>query len=206
LSWRWSRLPSGAAQWCATARWSGWKAGRRRGGGAAAKRRHHRRGEGRAGHGPVERAGLCLAGRAGPIYPVRGQILELRVPDPQLKASLSYGHAYLVCKADGLTLAGRPRSTRAGSTTTTTAGGLETIMEGTLRLCAFPGAGPTDQPRGRLAPRLSDGYPFVGPVPGREGVYMCAGHFRRGMVLSLVSARIIADLVATGQCSLPSPK
>jgi glycine oxidase len=45
--------------------------------------------------------------------------------------------------------------------------------------------------------------PLIGPVPGWHGVYMVAGHFRSGMLLSAISTRIIAELITTGRSPLP---
>ena len=58
-----------------------------------------------------------------PIYPVRGQLLELRVPDPQLNASISYAGMYLVRKADGTTLAGTTEEHDSGFANHPTAAG-----------------------------------------------------------------------------------
>src|SRR5215831_20427683 len=55
--------------------------------------------------GPWSRFAAAWLDLRIPIYPVRGQLLELRVPGPQLRATISYGGMYLVHKADGLTLA-----------------------------------------------------------------------------------------------------
>ena len=39
----------------------------------------------------------------------------------------------------------------------------------------------------------------MGAVPGWPGVYMVAGHFRSGMLLSTISTRCIAALMSTGK-------
>ena len=63
------------------------------------------------GLGPCLRVGAVVSRALSsyykiPIYPVRGQILQLRVPNPQIRGSISYGGMYVVSKADGTTLAG----------------------------------------------------------------------------------------------------
>jgi glycine oxidase len=49
-----------------------------------------------------------------------------------------------------------------------------------------------------LRPASKDSLPLVGPMPGWQGVYIVSGHDRKGMGLSLISTRIIADLIVKG--------
>ena len=46
-----------------------------------------------------------------------------------------------------------------------------------------------------LRPHTPDGLPYLGPVPGREGVLLATGHFRNGILLAPVTAEIVAALV-----------
>ena len=41
----------------------------------------------------------------------------------------------------------------------------------------------------------ADGYPFVGPVPGEEGLYLCASFQGHGMVLCFLSAKGLTQMV-----------
>ena len=50
-----------------------------------------------------------------------------------------------------------------------------------------------------LRPCSADHLPLIGAVPGWPGVYMVAGHFRSGMLLSTISTYCIADLIRTGK-------
>ena len=50
---------------------------------------------------------------------------------------------------------------------------------------------------------LADRLPLIGAVPGWPGVYMVAGHFRSGMLLSTISTRCIADLIIDGKSPVP---
>ena len=45
-----------------------------------------------------------------------------------------------------------------------------------------------------LRPGSPKGIPYIGPVPGVEGLYLNAGHFRNGVVLGPASARLISDI------------
>jgi glycine oxidase len=137
-----------------------------------------------------------------PVYPVRGQLLELQVPDPQLVASISYGGMYLVHKADGTTLAGTTEEHDSGFANHPTPTGRQAILEAALRMApSLETAKVTDQVSG-LRPCTADRLPLLGAIPGSPGAYMIAGHFRSGMLLSAMSTRIMAALIVTGQSPL----
>lgn len=138
-----------------------------------------------------------------PIYPVRGQLLELRVPDPQLHASISYNGMYLVHKADGTTLAGATEEHDSGFANRPTSQGRQQILQAALHMAPSLGEAAVVNQVCGLRPRAQDGLPLIGPVPGWQGLYIVAGHFRSGMLLSAISTKLIADLIEHGQSSLP---
>jgi glycine/D-amino acid oxidase-like deaminating enzyme len=110
---------------------------------------------------------------------------------------------YLVRKADGITLAGTTEEHDSGFANHPTAAGRQAILSAALRLApSLEEAQVQDQVSG-LRPCSADRLPLLGPVPGWQGVYMVAGHFRSGMLLSAISTRLIADLITTGQSPLP---
>ncbi len=148
--------------------------------------------------GPWSAHTAAWVGLRIPVYPVRGQLLELRVPDPQLRATISYGGMYLVAKADGLTLAGTTEEHDSGFVTQPTAAGRQAILDAALHMA--PGLDDA-QVVGHicgLRPCSEDRLPLMGPVPGWPGVYILAGHFRSGMLLSALSTRCIAELIVEG--------
>lgn len=136
------------------------------------------------------------AGGAGlfPLEPVRGQIVSLASPRPAAREILVGGDVYLVPKRDGSVVAGATEE-RVGFDDQVTAEGVSTLLRGAFRLapeladCAFLGAW------SGLRPATPDGLPLIGPVPGASGLYVAAGHFRNGVLLSAVTGRILADCV-----------
>jgi glycine oxidase len=138
-----------------------------------------------------------------PVYPVRGQLLELLVPDPQLRASPFYSNMYLLHKADGVTLAGTTYEPDSGFANHPTPAGLEAIINAVVRMApSLEEAQVTDHVSG-LRPASGDSLPLIGPIPGWQGLYMVSGHDREGVGLSLISARIIADLIIKGHSPVP---
>jgi len=49
-----------------------------------------------------------------------------------------------------------------------------------------------------LRPYPSDGLPVIGPVPGREGLYVATGHGRMGITLGPITGKLIAQVILEG--------
>jgi len=154
--------------------------------------------------GPWSQQAAAWVGLKIPVYPVRGQLLELLVPDPQLHACPFYRDMmYLVRKADGTTLAGTTYEPDSGFANHPTPAGLEAIMNAAVRMApSLEEAQVADHVSG-LRPASEDSLPLIGPIPGWQGVYIVSGHDRDGMGLSLISTRIIADLIIKGHSPVP---
>jgi len=153
--------------------------------------------------GPWSQRAEAWLGLKVPVYPVRGQLLELRVPDPQLQASLSYNDMYLVHKADGTTLAGATYEPDSGFADRPTAAGLEAVMNAALQMAPSLEEAQVASHISGLRPASGDALPLIGPIPGWQGVYMVSGHDRHGMELSLISTRIVTDLIVKGHSPVP---
>jgi D-amino-acid dehydrogenase len=50
-----------------------------------------------------------------------------------------------------------------------------------------------------LRPYPADGLPIIGPVPGRDGLYVATGHGRLGITLAPVTGEAVAELVLAGR-------
>ena len=46
-----------------------------------------------------------------------------------------------------------------------------------------------------LRPKTVDELPYIGRVPGKENMYIAAGHFRNGILLAPATACMIRDLI-----------
>jgi glycine oxidase len=128
------------------------------------------------------------------VRPVRGQIVLLKTPAPLFGHILSYGKQYLVPRDDGRVLVGSTEED-AGFEKCTTAkavGGLIALA------CSFVpklSDAAVEQCWAGLRPGSPDGMPFLGRIPGCDNAYVAAGHFRAGIQLSPVTARIMTDLL-----------
>lgn len=137
---------------------------------------------------------------SGLVHPVRGEILRLRSDDPPAAVvrGLVHGEAvYVVPRA-------RSAEVVVGATSEEHDGRPEPTVEGVHRLLAdarelLPAL---DRARfveatARDRPGTPDNLPLVGPV-GTEDVLLAAGHFRHGVLLAPLTARLVADHLETG--------
>ena len=53
-------------------------------------------------------------------------------------------------------------------------------------------------------PLSPDSKPIIGPVPGRDGVFLATGHTTKGIHLGPITGRIIRDYIAGGSTRVVS--
>ena len=143
------------------------------------------------------------AGGQMPTHPVRGQVVLL---DGSAEAGARVGHivdrqgCYLVPRSDGLVLVGATVEDESGFDRRTTAAGVGKLMEDALSLVpALAEAGVVALWAG-LRPGTPDRRPYIGPVPGLDGLIAATGHYRTGLALAPITAEIVADFVLRGTC------
>ncbi len=54
-----------------------------------------------------------------------------------------------------------------------------------------------------LRPGSADGLPIIGRAPGADNLILATGHFRNGVLLSLITGRLVAALVKGQSPELP---
>jgi len=126
------------------------------------------------------------------IEPVRGQIVEFRPDEKLLRHVICTKAGYLVPRIDGRILAGST-SERVGFDESVTA--LAASRLGGMARAILPqlaGFEIADQWAG-LRPVALDGLPVLGPLGGVENVFIAAGHYRNGILLAPVTAKLLAD-------------
>ncbi len=155
----------------------------------------------------------CLgswAGLAGafpipvPVTPARGQMLAFQGPRGLLRHIVMSSRAYAVQRRDGRLVVGSTVEF-VGFEKSLTLAGMHGILSGlrylstALNPCAFIEAW------AGLRPHVKDGLPILGPTP-IEGLYMATGHFRHGILLAPITAKLMAELIVQGRPSLdPAP-
>jgi glycine oxidase len=129
-----------------------------------------------------------------PIEPVRGQILSLGQPSPPLRTIVFGGGVYLVPKRDASVVVGATQE-RVGFDCRVTAQGVAGLLAAAPRLVPALADATFRTAWAGLRPATPDRLPLLGSLPGVPGLVLAAGHFRNGVLLAPLSARLVADLV-----------
>ena len=132
-----------------------------------------------------------------PVRPVRGQVVYVNKLATPLRHTVMRGSSYAVPKGDGMTLVGTTRE-MAGFDQRTTAGGVASILTRIQDLVPAIAEASINHTRAGLRPVSEDEFLLLGPVPTMEGVMLATGHGRSGILLTPVTARLIADLIVRG--------
>jgi glycine oxidase len=148
----------------------------------------------------VVAAGCGTAALTGlPVRPVKGQVIRLRGEPGLLRhvvsAYLDGSHVYLVPRADGEIVVGATQEERGDRAIT--AGGVLGLLRAAIDL--VPALAETELVEAVAGhrPGTPDNAPLLGALDKR--IVVAAGHFRNGVLLTPVTADLIADLVLTGR-------
>ncbi|NMO94317.1 glycine oxidase ThiO [Paenibacillus lemnae] len=140
-----------------------------------------------------------LSGKLGmriPVQPIRGQICAYTWDAEQtpLNHMVFSSQGYLVQKANGTLVCGASEDI-AGFDTSVTDRGIRRLLQWNKNVVpALEQAEPFHRWAG-LRPSTLDGRPLIGRVPQAERVVFAAGHYRNGILLSPVTAKLAANCV-----------
>src|SRR5262249_36774027 len=143
-----------------------------------------------AGSWSTSIAGLELPSRA--VRPVRGQMARLRGPVSLVKRMVVGTDAFLVPRIDGQVVVGTTLEF-ADFEKKVTAKALSQILTSVVELCRALADAPIEEIWAGLRP-YAEGGPIIGPGP-MPGLFLATGHFRDGILLAPVTARLIAEIV-----------
>lgn len=133
-----------------------------------------------------------------PVRPVRGQLLHLHFEKRPLSRVVWGTDCYLVPWRDGSVLVGATVE-EVGFDETATAAGVTRLLESSAELLTTMPAARFDAVRTGLRPGTPDELPLIGPSSTMPGVYYATGHYRNGVLLSPLTAKLVADLVVEGR-------
>jgi glycine oxidase len=137
---------------------------------------------------------------SGLVSGVRGEILRLRSDDPPRRTVRGWvgGEAvYLVPRGDDRVVLGATSEAHAGPPVVT-AGGALRLLSAARTLWPALDRAELVECTARDRPATVDGLPLVGPS-GVDGVVLAAGHYRHGVLLAPLTARLVADHLETGE-------
>jgi glycine oxidase len=135
-----------------------------------------------------------------PALPAKGQMVALRSDSIELKRILWLGHKYLVPRTDGRIIAGSTIE-RTGFEHNVTAGGVQAILNEAIRIVPELQNARIVETWAGLRPDSPDHLPIIGPTD-LDGLLIATGHFRSGILLAPITARLIREWVTTRRVSV----
>lgn len=134
------------------------------------------------------------------VEPRRGQMIALAHVPPVLTYCV-HGEAYLVPRPSGELLIGATVE-RAGFQRAVTAEGIASLLRGAIELVPSVRDLPIARTWCGFRPWAPDSLPILGPWPGVEGLFIATGHFRNGILLAPITARVMTEWMTVGRPSL----
>ena len=153
--------------------------------------------------GPFDATVLATGGTLPTPYSslvrgVRGEILRLRSDDPPrhvVRGWVAGEPVYVVPRADGEVVVGAT-SEEHDAPPVVTAGGVLRLLANARALWPPLERAELVEAVARDRPGTADNLPLVGPVG--DGVVLAAGHYRHGVLLAPLTARLVAEHLETG--------
>lgn len=141
----------------------------------------------------AEALGLTL-----PVYPQRGQIAHLELPQTDTgrwPVVLPFASHYLLTFPESRVVVGATRENDAGFDYRVTAGGVQRVLGQALRVAPGLQSATLREMRVGFRPATPDGLPILGRAPGLDNVFIATGHGPSGLTLGPHAGAVIADLM-----------
>ena len=146
---------------------------------------------------PADQAVLCGGAWSAhllpalPVFPVKGQMVSLQAPRQALARVLFGPGTYLVPREDGLVVVGATSEPEAGFAEGLTPAGQRQLQAGLAALLPEAALWPPMERWWGFRPCTPDEGPLLGRGP-LEGLWLCTGHHRNGVLLAAISAELVA--------------
>jgi len=138
-------------------------------------------------------AGRDRDGIAPRVVPARGQIVELKTSVPLVSSVVFGPDCYIVPRADGRLLIGSTLEF-VGFRREVTAGAVAKLLAAAIRLVPALADAEFSASWSSFRPYTDDELPLLGPSR-IQGLIWMSGHYRNGILLAPISAKIVANCV-----------
>jgi glycine oxidase len=132
------------------------------------------------------------------VEPARGQMVALAHVPPVLNHAVHADDVYLVPRPSGELLIGATVE-RVGFQRSITAEGIAGLLSSAIALVPSLGSLPIARTWFGFRPWAPDSLPIMGPWPDIGGLWVATAHFRNGILLAPITARVMADWMTTGR-------
>lgn len=163
---------------------------------------------GNAGAKEVENSGIACG---IPVYPVKGQMVELRCAPERLKCVVRAPAVYLIPRGDGRVAVGATLE-RAGFNTHVEENMIAGLINSTRKLLPEIESREPLRCWAGLRPGTPDGLPVIGLAAGADlgsgtnGIprhWLATGHYRDGILLAPATARVMAQAIVGKRTDVP---
>ena len=135
---------------------------------------------------------------ASEVRPVRGQLLRLHWRGAPLSHIVWGPDCYVVPWQDSTVLIGATVED-VGFDERTTAAGVRDLLDAVCELLPEAWRATFIEARVGLRPATPDGLPFLGLSDRSDRIVYATGHYRNGVLLAPLTARVVADLILDGK-------
>ena len=136
------------------------------------------------------------AGADLPTRPVKGQLVAFANAPVRPKSVIAGHGGYVRPRPDGSTVVAATEEENAGFDRRVTGDGVAWLLDLARTLCPGLLAGELVESWAGLRPGSETGEPMIGPVPGLEGLWVAAGHFRTGAKEAPATGELVAAALA----------
>jgi glycine oxidase len=135
-----------------------------------------------------------------PVRPAKGQMISLRSEEVKIERVLWGEKVYIVPRNDGRILAGATVE-YVGFDKHVTAGGVEKILAAAIEVVPGLASARIEETWAGLRPDSPDHLPILGPTDS-VGLLIATGHFRSGVLLTPITARLIREWITDRSVSI----
>jgi glycine oxidase len=135
-----------------------------------------------------------------PVRPAKGQMVSVRCDSARIERVLWSEQIYVVPRNDGRILCGATVE-NAGFDKTVTAGGIHANLDAAIELAPILARARVEDTWAGLRPDSPDHLPIIGPTDV-GGLLIATGHFRSGVLLTPITAKLIGEFIAEKTASV----
>lgn len=134
------------------------------------------------------------------IKPIRGHMLSFRTAKRFFNHVIYSPRGYIVPRKLGKILAGATVED-VGFDKMVSDSEIERVRENAIEISPSLSGLPIDEKWSGLRPFAGDGLPVIGSVPEMENLFIATAHYRNGILLAPITARILSDNIIDGASS-----
>jgi glycine oxidase len=129
-----------------------------------------------------------------PVKPVKGQMILYKCAENFLTSMVLANGRYAIPRRDGHILVGSTLEF-VGFDKNPTDTALDSLKASAVALLPDLAEAEVVAHWAGLRPSSPEGIPFIGPLPGFDGLWLNCGHFRNGLVLAPASCQLLTNLM-----------